>query len=157
MKKTPLTRKTKLRHKSKSETALLKEAIQAELRRIVIARDGGCILRNLPMNIRHQYGVHSCNGYRRDGELILQADHLIGRSNSGTYADSRLVVCVCKGHHGWKSVGNNLRKKQYDAIVRTLLPKNRVELWDKAEQDSWRPVRRSASDWKLEFIALQQQ
>ena len=65
------------------------------MREIVIKRDGGCILRDIQ-------GVSQCNGYRKDGKLILQADHLITRANSATYADTRLIVCVCKGHHGWK-------------------------------------------------------
>jgi hypothetical protein len=31
-----------------------------------------------------------------------QADHLTTRANSATYADTRLIVCACKGAHGWK-------------------------------------------------------
>jgi hypothetical protein len=160
--KTPLRSKTRLKRtgwiqrraplkaRGESETTLVKERIQALLREIVIIRDGGCILRNT-------IGVPSCNGYRKDGQLVLQADHLITRANSATYADHRLVVCVCKGHHGWKSVGNNRNKAEYDAIVRTLLPPDRIELWDKCEADSWRPTRRGAYDWKLEEAALKQE
>ena len=39
-------------------------------------------------------------GFRNDGQLILQADHVITRANSATYAETHLIVCVCKGHHG---------------------------------------------------------
>jgi hypothetical protein len=47
---------------------------------IVILRDGGCILRDTPH-------ASACNGYAKDGHLILQADHLITRANSATYGD----------------------------------------------------------------------
>lgn len=167
MKRTAPKRKTGLKRGTKrlrvagvSDTAETKRNIQALLREIVIRRDGGCIFR-LPKYIENtsyaQTGVPPCNGYRNDGQLVLQADHLISRSNSATYADSRLVVCVCKGHHGWKSLGSNLRKKQYDAIVRQLLSPERVALWDKCEADSWRAVRTSACDWKLAEVALEAQ
>ena len=73
-------RKTFLKTKGTSEISQLKREIQRLLREIVIKRDGGCILRN----IRHCGGVL--------GEAILQADHLISRSNSATFADHRLVV-----------------------------------------------------------------
>jgi hypothetical protein len=144
---TELKQKTPLAPKGKSDTALAKEHIQAELRRIVIARDGGCIF-------RPSFDVPSCGGYAKDGHLILQADHLLTRANSATFADPRLVVCVCKAHHGWKSVGGNLRKAQYDAAVRAILPADRVALWDACEKDSWRPVRTSSSDWALELAYL---
>jgi len=153
MKRTPFKRKatkpmkrTKLRVKGVSETATLKEEIQDLVREIVIKRDGGCIFRDV-------YGVPQCNGYRKDGELILQADHLITRGNSATYADTRLVVCACKGHHGWKKY----HKEQYDSVVRTLLSKDRVELWERCEQDRWRPTPKRSSDWKLHILALKQE
>ena len=141
----PLKR-TALKLSSNSDVAQLKKEIQRLLREIVIIRDGGCIARNT--------ASHTCNGYRNDGELILQADHLITRSNSATYGDSRLVVCVCKGLHGWKSVGSNMRKNQYDALIKTLLPKNRVELWEKCEQESWQAHRMGFYDWMLVIVAL---
>jgi hypothetical protein len=81
------------------------------------------------------------------------ADHLIERSNSATYADPRLVVCVCKGHHGWKHFKKS-NHDRYNAIVRELLPPERVTLWDACEKNSWRPVRTSASDWALELAYL---
>lgn len=142
----PLQRKSRLRLKSKSTTAQIKEEIQYYLREIVIFRDGGCILRNTT-------GVPPCNGYRKDGGMIYQADHLITRGNSATFADHRLVVCLCKGHHGWKSVGSNLRKAEYDEIVRSILPMDRVQLWDRCEANSWRPTK---MDWALELLALKQ-
>jgi hypothetical protein len=54
----------------------------------------------------------------------------------------------------WKSLGPNLRKKQYDEIVRQLLSAERVELWDACERDSWRPHRAYAADWKLAEASL---
>ena len=129
---------------AQADTAEIKDRIQALLRAIVIARDGGCILRD----VRH------CNGLPNIPGVVLQADHLITRTNSATFADTRLVVCVCRPCHGWKSLGGNQRKAQYDALVRTLLPPDRVALWDRCEQDSWRPHRTFMSDWRLAEVVL---
>ncbi len=126
------------------------------MRAIVIKRDGGCIFQ--PLFSRegsdNEAGLPYCNGYAKDGHIILQADHLISRSNAATYADTRLIVCVCKGHHGWKSVGSNLRKARYDAIVRQLISPERVKLWNAMEQDSWRPTKVC---WPLLLAAVKQE
>lgn len=145
-----LRRNTPLAAKSQSETALIKDRIQDVARLIVIERDGGCILRHL------QYrDFPACGGYAKDGHLILQADHLVTRANSATFADTRLIVTLCKAHHGWKSLGSNARKAQYDELVKGILPADRVELWERAERDSWRPHRNYTSDWKAELAYLE--
>lgn len=141
-----LKRRSPLKARGKSETSVIKEEIQSLLRQIVILRDGGCILRHVPS--------HHCTGFTRAGELILQADHLVTRANSATFADYRLVVCVCKGAHGWKSLSGNRNKAQYDALVKTLIEPQRVALWEAAERDSWRPVRTTAYDWQKEVVYL---
>jgi hypothetical protein len=139
-------KRTRLRLKGVSETSEIKQEIQDTVRDIVILRDGGCVFRDSPH-------APACNGYRADGELVLQADHLITRANSATYADTRLIVCVCKGHHGWK----NWHQKEYEALVRTLISPERVALWKRCEEDSWRPVRTGIYDWKLSLIALKRE
>lgn len=142
---TPLNRRTALAAIGKSDTAQLKQAIQDELLRIVLKRDGGCFLNG-------KFG-HVCSGWRKDGTVVHQADHLIERSNSATYADPRLVVCVCKGIHAWKHFKKS-NHDQYNAWVRQLLPPDRVTLWDACERDSWRPTRTSSSDWAKELAYL---
>jgi hypothetical protein len=137
-----LKRGTRLAVKGSSDAATIKDSIQSLLRDIVIIRDGGCILRN----VRH------CNGI--EGQAVLQADHLITRANSATFADHRLVVCVCRSCHGWKSLGSNQRKAQYDELVKTLIEPERVALWETCERDSWRPHRTSTNDWKLQEVYL---
>lgn len=153
MKRSPLKRgtsqmkRTPLRKRSKSETAKCKERIQSLLRDIVMIRDGGCILRS----------KRACGAILGASGHVLQADHLITRANSATYADPRLVICVCRSCHYWKSVGSNRNKQEYDALVRTVLPQERVDLWDRCEQDSWRADRKYAADWKLAEAALKQE
>ena len=144
----PLRRRTPLRVKGISETSEVKQRIQDLVRAIVIKRDGGCILRDLCGT-----EITKCNGYAKDGHLIWQADHLITRANSASYADTRLIVCLCKGHHGWKK----WHEREYNAQVRTLLSPERVKLWDECERDSWRPHRTSVHDWRLEETALRQE
>jgi hypothetical protein len=140
----PLKRKTPLAASGKSDTATYKKEIQRLLREIVIVRDGGCILRP----VRH------CNGV--PGVAVLQADHLITRANSATYADPRLVVCVCQPCHYWKSVRSD-NKAHYDHLVRMLLPQDRLTLWERCEKESWRPKRTSAMDWRLHIVTLEQE
>ena len=126
-----------MRKKGKSDVALLKAEIQRLVRCIVIARDKTCILRN----IRH------CT------DEVLQADHLITRANSSTYDDTRLIVCVCRSCHGWK----HWHEREYNALLKSLLPKKRVELWERAEEDSWKPTHRVSSDWRMSVAALKQE
>lgn len=140
MKRTPLSKK------GQSDTAKIKDEIQHLVREIVILRDGGCLFRNEP--------GHTCTGLTKYGDVILQADHLVTRANSATYADTRLIVCVCKGIHGWKSVGSNMRKAEYDRRVRLLISPDRVALWDRCEKESWRPQK---MNWQVELAALRQE
>lgn len=146
---TPIRSRTKLQVKGHSDTAKVKEEIQAVLREIGLIRDGGCVFRAYP--------GHICTGFAKDGHLILQYDHLVTRANSATYADPGLGVIVCKGIHGWKSVGGNARKAQYDAIVRTLISPERVALWDRCEAEAWKPSRGAAYNWSVTLAALKQE
>jgi len=82
--KTALKR-TKLAKKSKAPRAVLKDDIQALLRKLVIARDKGCVLRDVR-------GIPPCSGYTNNGELILQAEHLVTRSSTNYFGDPRNVV-----------------------------------------------------------------
>lgn len=139
-------RRTRLQVVGHSETADLKKEIQYLVREIVIIRDKGCLF-------QREKG-HICSGYANDGHLILQADHLMTRGNSGTFADTRLIVCVCKGIHGWKSVGSNMRKAEYDERVKKLISKDRIELWEEWEKKRFNSFRMSAYDWKMEVVNL---
>lgn len=137
MKRTPLKRK------SNSPQALMKDQIQATLREIVIARDGGCIL-------RHYRETGECGGYRNDGELILQAEHLHSRANASSFSDSRLVVCLCKRHHiFWKPQYPDM----YYRIVKKHIGPERTKLLEAVQQD------RSAHkvDLALALVALKQE
>jgi hypothetical protein len=134
-----------LHARADNDTNSSKDNIQGLVRQIVIIRDGGCIFRHLLYRDFPQCGP------------VLQADHLITRANSATYSDTRLIVCLCRNHHAWKSLGGNARKAEYDAIVKTLLPRDRVELWERAEQDSWRPHRKFTYDWRMDEAALKQE
>lgn len=133
-------KRTKLRLKGVSTTAQLKDDIQGLVRQIVMKRDKGCILRK----IRH------CGG--EIGQTVIQADHLITRANSATYSDTRLIVCVCRACHGWK----HWHEKEYDALVRTILSKDRVELWDKCQADV-HAHKTCKMDWAMEKVALEQE
>lgn len=134
-------KRTPLRKKGKSETALIKDEIQATLRKLVMLRDKKCILYGIKCN--HEIGV-------TDEGVVWQAEHLIERSNSATYADSRLVVLVCKNCHYWKHIKKS-NHDQYDEWVKSKLSKERVRLWDRCVKESWRA---SKVDWKLELLAL---
>lgn len=142
-------KRSRLRVVGISTTAQDKKEIQRLVREIVIKRDDGCIFKK-------EKG-HICSGYApKSGYLVLQADHLLSRANSATFADTRLIVCVCKGIHGWKSVGSNLRKAEYDERLKKILPKDIVELWERAEEYT-KAHKTTKMDWKLEIINLKQE
>lgn len=141
----PLKR-TRLKMRGVNETSVLKEQIQDLVRDIVILRDDGCVFKK-------EKG-HKCTGYAKDGHLVLQADHLITRGNSETFADTRLIVCVCKGIHGWKSVGSNMRKTEYDERVKKLISPERVKLWEDCEKRRFNSYKMGVYDWKLEIVNL---
>lgn len=85
-------KRTPLAKKGKSATTKIKDEIQALLRKIVIKRDGGCILRN-----RKDCG--NCGWNDKHDNLILQAEHLVTRGASNYFGDLRNVVCLCIYHH----------------------------------------------------------
>ena len=128
-------RKMYLRKQGKSEVSQAKREIQSLVREIVILRDGGCILKK----------IRYCT------DPVLQADHLITRGNSATFADTRLIVCLCRSCHGGFK---KWHKEQYDALLRSILPKDRVELWERCLRESWKPVK---MNWRNEIIALTQE
>lgn len=153
MKRSYLKRKTPLRPKAKRRVKVaghesvkdLKNEIQALLRQIVMKRDKKCIL----------HGIKCHREVGMEG-VVWQAEHLIERSNSATYADSRLVVLVCKNCHGWKHFTKS-NHDQYDEWVKTKLSKERVDLWEACVKDKWRPTAARSYDWKLHIVALEQE
>lgn len=118
MKKTPLKRRTGLRMRGVSDSSVLKEQIQEMLRKVVIKRDKGCILRDYK-----EAGM--CGPRRKDGELVLQAEHLNGRSNMVSFADSRNCVCLCQRHHIYWKPQNS---KRYWEIIEESIGPNRWEM-----------------------------
>ena len=100
-------KRTKLRVVGVSTTAELKQEIQDLLRQICILRDKKCILYGI--KCRHEYG---------DEGVVFQAEHLIERSQSESFADPRLVVLVCKNCHGWMHFTKS-NHDQYDRWVRS--------------------------------------
>lgn len=145
--KTPL-RRTKLRIAGHSTTKELRDEIQAVLRQIVIIKDGGCFLRNYTDRITPQY--RNCGGYRKDGELILQAEHLHSRSNANSFSDPRLIVCCCQRHHIYYKAQHSA---EYNELAREYIGQERAKLWDRVKNDH-KPYK---VDLKLELLALKQQ
>ena len=136
-------KRTPLRRKSKSPTTVIKDEIQALVRQIVIKRDGGCILRHHPQS-------GQCGGHRQDGELILQGEHLVTRSNSASFGDTRNIVCLCKRHHIFF-------KPQHSQIYWEIIEKH----LGKAGWERFKMIRDDRTpqkiDWKLTKLALEQE
>ncbi len=142
--KTPLTKRTALKAISQSSSAQTKVRIQALLRAIVMRRDGGCILRHYPES-------GACGGFRRDGGLILQAEHLHTRANAASFADTRLVVCLCMRHHIYYKPQHS---SEYNKLVRKHIGLERAALWDLIEENRYKATK---VDLKLEELALIQE
>ena len=141
-------KRTKLRLVGHSSQAELKREIQAILREIVILRDGGCILRNYENELTPQY--RQCGGYRQDGELILQAEHLHSRSNANSFSDSRLVICLCQRHHIYYKPQH---ADEYYRLVKKHIGKTRTKLLEAVQADH-KPYK---VDLKLELLALKKE
>lgn len=145
-------KRARLRVAGVSDTATKKQTIQDLLRFIGVARDKGCVLRNL----RHCGGdakfIYTLGFPTIQSQAVIQYDHLITRANSATFADSRLGVCICKPCHLWKKY----HEKEYEKLIKSILPKERVVLWERCEEDrqahrTWKP------DWSLAIVLLRRE
>lgn len=149
MKRTAFKRKsntlkrTKLRMRGISETSVLKDEIQATLREIAIIRDGGCVFRKFPQ-------TGACGGYAKNGNLILQFDHLNSRVHASSFSDPRLGICACKRHHIFYKPQY---PAEYEKCAVQAIGKERAELLYKVRAD------RSPHkvDLKLELICLRKE
>lgn len=140
---TKLGRRRVLRLVGISDSTQLKKQIQAKLRELVILRDGGCWLRHFPESGK-------CGGFRNDGALILQGEHLNTRSSGRSFADSRLVVCICQRHHiYWKPQFSS----KYNELAEKFIGTKRTKLWHQVRDDK-SPHK---ADLKLELLALTQE
>ena len=136
-------KRTFLCKKSKSPVSLCKTRIQALLRELAIKRDKVCVL-------SHYLEAGGCGGYRKDGELVTQAEHLISRSRSISFSDMRNIVLLCKNHHlFWKPHNSRL----YWELIEIIIGKKRWDWLKKVEADT-RPYK---MNWALEEMALTQE
>lgn len=143
-------KRSPLRRNGKSETAKCKVRIQALLRDLALLRDGGCVL----FEFGGTGNIPYCGSApTKDGHIILQYDHLNSRGFNVSFADIRLGVILCQGHHAWKTFR---AKKQYDILVRQIIGPERAALWDQVEMDNT-PYPMSAWDWVKVEIALKQE
>lgn len=125
-----------MRKRALTESAKLKDAIQKVVRQIVIRRDGGCLLKG--------FKGFACNP-------VLQADHLISRGRNIGYADTRLIICLCKAHHTAKTFDTT---RDYETEIRFRIGGERAKLWDKVKADQ-KSHPMGAHDWAKELMALQ--
>lgn len=124
-------KRTKLRLQGRSNSAVLKRQIQALLRSCIILRDGGCLLR----------GHAHCTE-------VLQAEHLITRSNLATFADLRNLVCLCTYHHLYFKQQHSM---EYWNLIREKIGEVRWR-WLQLAQADHSPHK---VDLQMELIALQ--
>lgn len=128
---------------AKDDTAQNKQDIQSVCREIAIKRDGGCVLRHYPE-------TGKCGPYKKNGELVLQYDHLNTRARNISFADTRLGVCVCQRHHIFYKPQH---PAEYENIIRDVIGPERTALLDKvrADQKTYKMV------WPLELTALKKE
>ena len=143
LKRTKLASKPrKLRTVSNLPSSKLKKLIQAKLRENAIARDKECVLRQYEELLPTKY--LECGPFRKDGQVIVQAEHLVGRSNSQCYADMENIVLICQRHHFYF-------KPQHGAlywhIIRKIIGEERWEKVQAWEADK-SPHRMFTQDWR---------
>ena len=143
MKRSWLKRKTGLRKKGKSDVSLAKDRIQCIMRQTAIKRDSGCIL-------RHYEEAGECGGYRNDGELILQGEHLVTRERNISFGDMRNIVLLCKRHHFFF-------KKQHSSLYWDLIRRHIGEerwAWFERVKNDRRTYTFTLYDWNKIELAL---
>jgi hypothetical protein len=141
-------KRTRLKVVGDNDTALIKQDIQDILRLLVCKRDGGCILRK----VRHCGGEAVVEDDKIISNNVIQADHLITRGNSATFADARLVVSLCSRCHLWKK----WNEKEYDFLIARIIPKENLRLWNACEKDR-HAHKTKKMDWRMELLALQRE
>lgn len=144
-----IKRNSTLRVKGNDPSSILKEEIQGLLRAIVILRDGGCFLRHYRDKINSQY--IECGTHRKDGDLILQAEHLHTRSSARAFSDSRMLVCCCQRHHLYFKTQHS---SQYNRFARDFIGDSRCKLWEDIEDTRFTAYK---VDLKLEKLALEKE
>ena len=138
-----------MRTTSKTESAQAKQRIQELLRKIGLQRQKGkCFFEGKVVD----YRVHQCSGWRADGELVMQYDHLNSRAYNVSYANPDCGVVICKGLHLWKKY----HKDTYDKAARKYIGKKRRELWDRVADDK-KIYPMSAYDWMKCELALKEE
>ena len=136
-------RRTKLRLAGHSTTTELKQEIQSLLRELAIKTYGTCVLSKYPE-------AGECGCFNKNGELILQAEHLNSRSNTATFGDTRNIILLCKRHHiFWKPQNGAL----YWELIRKIIGEERYTWYQKARDDK----RAYKIDLKLVLLDLKQQ
>jgi hypothetical protein len=139
-------KRSKLRKSSISPVAKCKERIQYLCREIALKRDRTCFLANYS-------GAGACGGYRKDGGLILQFDHLNSRARNISYGMPELGVLVCQRHHiFWKPQ----YPAQYEAFARDFIGEKRCILLDRVRADR-KTYTFTLVDWLHIELALQQE
>lgn len=138
----PLKR-TKLRVKGTSTTTQLRDEVQSYLRAIAIKRDKTCVMSKYPE-------TGKCGGYRKDGELILQFDHLNSRTHASSFSDPRLGILVCQRHHIYYK---RQYPFEYERCAIDEIGKKRAELLYKVRADK----KAYKVDLKLALVGLKQE
>ena len=132
----------------KSSTSKVKREIQAQLRLNAIARDKTCVISQHLEDVPDNWKV--CGKYRKDGQLIVQAEHLCGRVNSQCFANMDNIVLVCMRHHFYFKTQ---RAPIYWSIIQKHIGEERwakVQAWEKDNG----VYRYSVEDWRTLLQSL---
>lgn len=136
-------KRTRLRVAGTSTTKELKDEIQALLRELAIKIYGTCVLSKYPE-------TGACGSYTKAGNLILQAEHLNGRSHTATFGDIRNIVLLCQRHHIYWKPQNS---QKYWELIKEIIGEERWNWYQRCKED------RTAHkiDLKLVLLDLKQQ
>ncbi|RJQ33861.1 hypothetical protein C4568_03610 [Candidatus Parcubacteria bacterium] len=136
----------------KSAQTKAKERIQKLLRLNAIKRDGECVMRQQEHLLPQKY--FECGPYRKDGQIVVQAEHLVGRANSACFADMDNIVLLCQRHHFYF-------KQQHGAlywhIIRLVIGEERwekVQAWER-EAKAHKATRVFLAEWEEKAVELE--
>jgi hypothetical protein len=140
--------------KSDDPVAECKERIQALLRECAILIYGTCVLNPYLSRLPGRFA--KCGPFRKDGELIVQAEHLVTRANGISFADLRNIILLCQDHHlKFKEQHGRL----YWQLIEEVVGPERAAWLDRVqdEYEAHKTHHRTLYDWLKEEMVLKQE
>lgn len=140
-------RRKRIPKQGKLPLSKVKRELQAVLRQRAIERDRSCVIGKYQDDLPPSW--RKCGRLRKDGQIIVQAEHLVGRTKSISYADMDNILLVCQRHHFFF-------KRQHGLLYWSIVRKHvGEEIWSKIQAWEMAPnLTFSTEEWRNKLHVL---